>query len=306
MRLPRLHLPRVRLPLDWLGLQGGRTLLLYVGYTATLFVVFLLVTFPHEILIRRALSGVSRGPVDVDFKVARFAWLKGYELSGMRVVSPVADHQPPYVECSRLWIRPSLGALVHGNPYDFLLSAELYGGTALGEISMADGGLMGQVQWHDLDLSRYRTLTFLLEEGQLAGRLSGQFSFEARGPGFAAGQGNGEANVDGASLTAAKIAGFTVPDLHLRRTQLQFTLRRGRLEVRRFKATGDVNVDASGQIVLREPLQNSTLNLRVAIVTSLETPDALKTLVALIPHRRGTKPGTPVTVTGTLARPRVR
>ncbi len=51
-----------------------------------------------------------------------------------------------------------------------------------------------------------------------------------------------------------------------------------------FKASGDVNVDASGQVVMREPLPESQLNLKVTVETSLATPDPIKTLVALIPR----------------------
>jgi type II secretion system protein N len=281
--------------------------LLYIAYTAVLFVVFLIVTFPHELLIRRALSGINQGAVAVQFNAANFAWFRGYELTGLRVAPAAADDgRAPYLECSHVWVRPALGALVRGNPYAMQMSADLYGGTALGEARLADGNLVGNVQWHGIDLARYRTLTALLDEGQLTGKISGQFDFEARDANLAVGQGSGEVSVDGIGLIQAKVAGFGVPELHIRQTKLKFTIRSGRLEVQDFNATGDLNVQGSGQIVLREPVQDSVLNLRGTVLPTATTPDALKAVIALIPRAPGAKPDAPMTVTGTVAHPRVR
>lgn len=304
MRLPSLRLPRPRLSFEWIGALGGRTTLLYIGYTLALFVVFLLFTFPHEQLVRRALGGVTRGPVEIDFKSLNLGF-SGYEISNVRV-TPAADDQYPYLECSRLWVRPSLAALVRGNPYDFLISADLYGGQARGELNVASGGLTGSLQWRDLEISRYRTVTSLLDEGQLGGKVNGQFSFETRANNLSAGQGNGDISIDGASITTAKVNGFTVPDLKLRQARAKFQLRGGHVEIPEFQTMGDINAQGSGQITPREPIQETVLNLHATIVTGLETPDAIKGLVALIPRQPGSKPDAPFNITGTLGNPRVR
>jgi type II secretion system protein N len=306
MRFPRLRLPRPRLSFGRLSSVGGRLMLLYIAYTAVLFVGFLLWTFPHELLVRRVLSNVQTGSVNVDFNAVNFAWYRGYQVSGIRVAAESADGVPPWFECSHLWVRPSLNALVHGNPFDLLLNADLYGGVAQGEVSLADGSVVGNVQWQDLNIGRYRTLTAYFDEGQLAGRVSGQLNFEARGANLNAGQATGEVGVDAASLTGAKIRGFGVPDIHFRQMKLKFALHTGRLEVQDFTATGDLNVQGNGQIVLRDPLEESALNLRVTLETSLATPDAIKGAVALIPRAPGAKPDAPITITGTLAKPRMR
>lgn len=303
MRLPAVRLPR--LSFDWLGALGNRMLWLYVAYTVVLFAVSLLITFPHELLIRQLLTGVNRGAVGIEFTGARFAWWNGYELNGLRF-GPAADGQTPFLECSHLFVRPALGPLIHGNPYDLLLKAELYGGTAEGEVLLAGNTLLGHLSFKDVNLNRYRTLTALLEEGQLNGRLSGDVAFQAVNGKVNAGPANGELLMDGAALTSAKVNGFTVPDIRLRQTKLKFAAKEGRLDVQEFQATGDVNVQASGNITLREPIQDSVLNLRGTIEQSVATPDAIKTLIALIPRPAGAKADAPITLTGTLARPRVR
>lgn len=306
MRLPRVRLPRPRLSFSWLGNFGGRLTLLYIAYTAVLFVGFLLWTFPYKDLVDRVLSNLNNAAVKIDVNAASFAWHRGVELSGIRVAAESLDGRPPLLECSRLWVRPSLNALVRGNPYALLMYADLYGGAAQGEVNMSDGSFVGAAQWQDLNLGRYRTLTSLFDEGQLAGRVSGQLSFEARAGNANAGQVIGEINLEGTSLTGAKIQGFSVPDIHFRQTKVRFTLHGDRLEVQEFNATGDLVVQASGHIVLRDPLPESVLNLRAMFETSLATPDAIKGAVALIPRAPGAKADTPVTITGTLAKPKMR
>ena len=305
MRLPRLRLALPRLSFEWVGALGGRTTLLYVSYTLTLFLGFLLFTFPHEQLVKRALKdSVNRGPVEVDFKSLNLGY-DGYEIAGA-YVAPATNERAPYLEFSRVWVRPSLAALVRGNPYDFLISADLYGGEASGELNVAAGALTGTLKLHGVDISRYRTLTSLLDEGQLTGKLSSQFAFETRASNFSAGQGNGEISIDGASITGAKVNGVPVPDIKLRQAHAKFQVRTGHVEIQELQTTGDVTAQGSGQISLRDPVQDSVLNLRATIVTGLETPDTIKALVALIPRAPGSKPDAPITITGTLAAPRVR
>jgi type II secretion system protein N len=306
MQLARFRIPRPTLSFDWLGELGGRSLILYMGYTSVLFLICLLVTFPHELLIRRALTTVNQGSVNVDFTSAGFGWTRGYELTGLRITSRNAADQTPLLECSRFFVRPAFGELLRGNPYALVVGADLYGGTAQGEVSFKGGNLAGNVEWHDLSLGRYRALTALLEDGQLAGRLSGQFGFEARGPTFSTGQGAGEITLDGASLSDAKINGFSVPDAALTQTKTKFKITSGRIEIQEFTASGDVGIQGSGQIVLREPVSESTLNLRATFLPSPATPPALKGVLMLIPRQPGAKPDAPVTITGPLGRPKIR
>jgi len=304
MRLPRVRMPSVSF--DWLGRLGGRTTWLYIGYTAVLFVGGLLYTFPYQQLVDRVLSSVNTGSVNVGVKSVNFAWFRGWELAGLRVEPAAADGEAPFIEFSRVWVRPSLGALVRGNPYDVLMNAELYGGTLQGEASLTEGNIVGVLQLRELQIGRYRTLASLLDEGQIDGRVSGQLNLEARTGNLNSGQLTGDLVLDGAALTAAKVQGVAVPDIHLRQTKLKFVVHGGRLEVQELSVAGDVNVQGSGQIMLRDPPQNSVLNLRATFETTLATPDPLKAAVALIPRPAGAKPDAPINISGTLGAPKFR
>jgi len=306
MRLPRLRLPQPPISLDWLSAVADRRTVLYTGYTAALFILFLFITFPHDLVVRRALRVINRGAVAVDFSSVSFAWLSGYELSSFRVTALEADGQLPYLESPHVWLRPTLRALLRGRPYDLMLGADLYGGSASGKIVTEAGGLAASLKWADINLGRYRPLMALFEEGQLVGRVSGFLNFESRTAALAAGQSTGELMVEGAALTGAKVNGFPVPDLRLRQTKAKFALREGRLEIQEFQTAGDVDLQGSGNILLRDPPRESVLNLRVTLQQGLTTPDAVKTLIALIPRPPGSKPDAPITITGTIERPHVR
>ena len=307
MRLPRISVPWPALSLGWLGSLVDRTTVLYAVYTLVLFVLFLVLTFPHDLVVRRALTALSDGPVEVQFDTVHLAWFGGYELEGLKVQpDTVPDGTAPYLECSRFLVRPSLAALLRGNPYAMVVRADMYGGRVDGEMALSRGTFAGSLRWSDLRVDRYRAVLALLDEGQVGGRVSGAFDFEARGPNFSTGQGSGELTIDGAALTGVKMNGFGVPDIALRQTRATFKVNNGRLDIQDFTASGDLTVQGAGQVVFRDPPVESTLNLRATFSTTPTTPDALKGALALIPRAPGAKPDAPVTITGTLLRPRFR
>lgn len=139
MRLPRLRLPVPSL--DWVPNVVSRPLLLYTVYTLVLFGVFVVLTFPHELVVRRALERTQNPLVSVDISGARFAWLNGYELQGLRLTPlPLREGVPPVLEWTRLLVRPQYQALLKGNLSTFFVSGELYGGSATGSWSAQNGG----------------------------------------------------------------------------------------------------------------------------------------------------------------------
>lgn len=304
MRMPQLRMPAI--PSFGFALPAfltSRMTWLYVGYTLVLFLIFLLITFPHDLMIRRVLATLDRGPLGLDFATAGLA-PKGYEVAGLKIGGD--DGSVPVLETSKLWVRPALRELLSGNPYAASISGELYGGSVGGRIAYQDGGVAGTVEWKDLDLTRYRTLSAQLDEGEIAGKVSGSVTFDVRGQSFQQGQASGDVVVDRAALTKAKINGWPIPDLHLTQTKTNFKVAGGRLELNDLVATGDVSLQGSGQIVLKDPVGESVLNLRATITATPQTPDAIKAALALIPRPAGSKPDSPLTVTGTLSRPRLR
>jgi type II secretion system protein N len=305
MRLPRLRLPGI--PAGWFSDIGGRPLLLYAGYTATLFIVFLIVTFPHDIIVRRVLQRVQNPTVAVDISGARFAWLRGYELEGVRVAAlPMREGVPPLVELTRLRVRPDYRGLVKGDLSTLILSGELYGGSANGFMSSHDGTLAGSLEWSGLELRRYHGITTWLDEGQLSGTIGGSWSIAyARGDPTSM-EGGGDLTLSRAALAGGKVQGFKVPDLQVTEAKAKVTLKVNRLDLPEFSATGsELELQANGNVTLKEPLDESLLNIRV---TLQKVPEGYKPFLAFLP-RRGAKSDTmPVvfSLSGTLGHPLVR
>jgi len=76
--------------------------------------------------------------------------------------------------------------------------------------------------------------------------------------------------------------------------------------LKELRASGDqLSVEGSGDVVVREPVALSTLNLKLSIDVPPNAPPALRIATALLPKRPpGEKPV--YTLTGTLAAPLLR
>jgi type II secretion system protein N len=310
MRFPklRLRLPRLRgLPrpnFDALGGVLNRTVLLYAAYTLALFLVFSIVNFPHDVVVRRALTQLDLGPLQLDFKSARFAWHRGYELRGIQVSQPPVD--VPVLEVSSVQVLPELRGLMRGEFTGISLRGDLYGGSADGQWTIAGQGGSGQVTLSQLDLGRYRPLTMQLDEGQVSGQVSGAFTVDLSG-GRRAAQVTGEVSVNRPGMVGAKVRGFKLPDLQFAQAKGKLTLKGDRLEIQEFRASGDMlGVQGSGSIVLRDPPETSQLNLRVTFEQSAATPPEIKGALALVPRAPNARPDAPITITGTFAAPQFR
>ncbi|MBI1814178.1 MAG: type II secretion system protein GspN [Deltaproteobacteria bacterium] len=313
MRLPRirLRLPRLsarpRISFEWLGGLVSRTVLLYAGFTLVVFLVGLIVNFPHDIVVRRVMSNVDLSPLQVDFKSARFAWHHGYELRGVRVSQTVAGEDVSWLECSTLDVLPELKGLMRGQFTGVSWQGELYGGTVTGQWTMAGAGGSGQVELSKLELGRYRPLMSQIDEGQITGQVSGNFTVQVPSADRRATQVSGEILVNRPGLLGGKIKGFKIPDLQFAQAKGKLSVKGDRLEIQEFRLVGDqLNGSLSGSIVLRDPAASSQLNLRVTLEPSAATPDAIKGALLLIPRAPGARPDAPITISGTLGAPQIR
>jgi len=304
-----MQFPRPRLPSfpSALGRLLNRPFLLYSLYAVAVFLIFLVYTFPGELIVDRALELAQNPVVDVNVRESAFAWFRGFDLKGVRLTAlPLREGVPPVLEITRLRIRPDYTALIKGNYKAFLVSGELYGGHIEGLGSGADGSLAAQLEWSDLDIGRYRTLTRHLQQGDLSGVFSGA-SMLAYAPGDSDFQGTIELALAGAALVGAKIAGFVVPDFHFEEARTKGSLHGDRLEIEDLVARGDeVNIQASGEITVRQPAAKSALNLRVTLQPGKKSADTIKLILSFLPRPAATREKMPILVTGTLERPRFR
>jgi type II secretion system protein N len=306
MKVPALRLPAWRPSFDWLEGLGGRSVLLYALYTLVLFVVFLFANFPHGVILQRLLRSVDLPGMRLDVGDARFAWWRGFELLGVQL-GPTDPAEPAYLEASSLYVRPGLDGLFSGRPRSVTLSGPLYGGNVDLQVNIGDMN-RGTLTLDAVQLQRYPLLASLLEGGQLAGLLSGAMTVEARGVNTDELRAAGEFELSGATLTDAKRGGIPLPTLHFDTTTMKFSVQGTRFEIQEFEADGpQLKLSLSGQIAMRQPVSDSVLNLKLTALPGPEATDQIKSVLSFLPPpAKGAKPDAPHTVSGTLAKPRLR
>jgi type II secretion system protein N len=312
MRLPAIRLPSIPMPSEWFeGLISRRTVL-YALYTGVLFIVFLIANFPHNVIVQRVLKSVDLSGQGLRLEVGdtRFAWWRGYELQGVRL-TPTDPDALPLMEASSLYVRPGLEGLMRGEINSLHLLGLMYGGAVDGTVAMGDGVRRATIALDGLQLHRYPALTSLLQlrDGAVAGNLSGVITIESHGDDNSDTRAQADVGLDKASLTDATLTnGLALPALHFDRAAMKLSMQGGRVEVQEFEASGpELRLSASGQVVLREPITDSVLNLKFTALPGANSPDEVRTLLSIIPPPpKGAKPDAPRTINGTLARPRLR
>lgn len=250
----------------------------YVAWTAACFVVFLAITFPHDLIVRQ---WVERLATESGWQLRyRSVWLRpwnGYHLSEVELVGP-GDDPDPWVSLREIVLRPSWGALFGRGVLPLGFSASAYGGDIDGVVR-SEGGV--DLDWSDLRLSDYPRLTRLVE-GAWAGEVSGQAALTGLSDVHAL-EGSGKFALRKAALTQGKIRGFTVPDLHFASGDGEFVVHGGRVEVRQLKLSGsEVDADARGQVFLAERNSVATLNLSVNLKPIPGANPSLEPLLLLL------------------------
>lgn len=312
MRFPAIRLPSLPMPSEWTeGLITRRTVL-YALYTGVLFLVFLIANFPHNLIVQRVLRSIDLSAQGLRLEVGdtRFAWWHGYELQRVRL-SPTDPDALPLMEASSFYVRPGLDGLLRGQINSLHLLGLMYGGAVEGTVAMSDGLRRTTITFDGLQLHRYPALAGLLQlqDGAVAGNLSGVITIESHGANGSDTRAEADVGLDKASLTDATLAnGLTLPALHFDKAALKLSVQGGRVEVQDLDANGpELRLSASGQIALREPVNDSVLNLKFTALPGANSPDEVRTLLSFIPPPpKGAKPDAPRTISGTLARPRVR
>lgn len=294
----RLFRFQVRLPRpSFAGLSGRGRLFLYGLYTFLLFLVFLVVNFPHEVLVRRALEQVDLGRWRIEVQAARFAWWKGLELRGVKVRSADVGEHAPWLETGRLYVRPRLSGLLRGELSGLHLDGVMYNGDVEAQWTVENGQRRVALSVSSLELSRYPLVGALLEEGQIVGQLSLFLSLEARDKGVASAEGAGELSLQNGRIAGAHVHGFSLPDLTGCNGGTKVEMKTGRLEVQGLQLDcSELKLTASGTVLVQEDLANSRLNLQLSAEPGAAATEQWKVMAPLIPCG----------LTGTLAHPRAQ
>lgn len=300
-------LDRARAVLAGLGARAARgTTLGYVVFTVTVFLIALVATFPHELVVNRALrDATGRSAFEVETGASRIGWTLAYGIDSLRVRLRDVEGDPVLV-AEALQFSPSRFGLLRGQPYPLGFGASLYGGTLRGVVDPRPASFAVNATLEGVDLSRYTGARPWLD-GRLRGRLEGTVTLDGGGRGAAAAAGSVVLRIPGLTLEGAKIRGITVPDLHFTDVHANGTVKNARLEIDELVADGqEIVLRGDGDVLLRDPLDASVLSLALTISPAAGAPDGLKLAINMIPGTSGEGGARRVSVIGTLGRPTVR
>lgn len=259
---------------------ASRSFLLYAAYTAALFVVFLVVTFPYDLIARRMVDQLNaQSGWQIDYRDASFVPWDGYRFHEVRLLAAPQGVEP-WIQAREMSLRPSLEGFLGRGFSHASFRGEAYGGRFSGAVAR-DEGVTIELSWSELNLAAYPRLATLIE-GKWAGRTSGSVHVVARDAPRSI-DGDGKIGLHNAALTQARVSGFTVPDLHFAQGDCDFDLRGGRLEIRSLKLSGsEVDAELRGQLYLRAPLGESVVNATLTVKPVPGAPAGLDSLLTLL------------------------
>ncbi len=278
----------------------------YALFTVVVFLIALVATFPHELLVNRVLrSATGRSAFQVETGASRLGWTLAYGIESLRVRLRDTDGDP-LLAAEALHLSPSRFGLLRGQPYPLGFAASLYGGSLRGVVDPRPASFAVNATLEGVDLSRYTGAHPWLD-GRLRGRLEGAVALDGAGRGAAAAAGTVVLRIPGLSLEGARIRGITVPDLHFTDVHANGTVKNARLEIDELVADGqEIVLRGDGNVLLRDPLDASVLSLALTITPGAGAPDGLKLAINMIPGTSGEGGARRVSVIGTLGRPTVR
>jgi type II secretion system protein N len=263
-----------------------RSIVYYALYTVVLFLFFLVITFPHDLVARRyALELERRSGWELRFDDAWLVPWAGYRFANFRI-QPGGSAATPWLGLRRLDLRPSLQTFLGGGLSYVSFHGDAYDGEFSGSVAIGDPTVI-DVSWEDLALGSYPRLTEIIE-GRWNGSLSGELHLEF-GESLRDAEGRGKLSLRDGSLTGGNARGFTVPDLTATQGDGELEVKGGRLEIRTLKLTGaEIDADLRGQLYLRAPLPQTVVNATLSVKPVPGGPPGIEGLLTLA--NRGQKP----------------
>ena len=278
------------------------------GGAVLAFFLFLVLTFPYDVLARRIEMEAKRAGADVTIGSAGAGGLAAVRARDVRVrIAPASGDAWPELRFDRAVVSPDLIALILRRT-SFGFSVEGYGGTARGHVALSDdprqpGVSSFRIDASDLDLSALplRDLAGVLA----AGKLRLKADLPALLPVETA-RGSISLLLEGAAVTGGSVAGFSLPRTALGRVEGAVAVEKGVARIDKTQARGgDVEADVDGNVNLRPLLSLSQADLHVRFRANdswLNENGMIKGMIGLIQNARQGDGSYVFTLNGPLSR----
>jgi type II secretion system protein N len=273
------------------------------------FALFLVLTFPYDVLARRIEVEARRAGADLTIGSMSGAGIVGVRARNVRLrISPAPGAEAaPELRFERADVSPDLLALIlRRTSFGFAVVA--YGGTARGHMALSNdpqrpGVSSFRIDARDLDLA---TLP-LREMGGLTA--TGKLRLAADLPTLlpaGATTGSLSLSLEGGALTGGTVMGFPVPKTSLGHVEGEVAVDKGTAHVEKTSARGgDIDADVDGNINLRPLLSLSQADLHVRFHPSdrwLNENPALRGMMGFMQNARQGDGSYLFTFTGPLSR----
>jgi len=278
------------------------------GGAVLAFFLFLVLTFPYDVLARRIEMEAKRAGAEVTIGSAGAGGLAAVRARYVRVrIAPASGDAWPELRFERAAVSPDLIALILRRT-SFGFSVEGYGGTARGHVALSNdprqpGVSSFRIDASDLDLSALplRDLAGVLA----AGKLRLKADLPALLPVETA-RGSISLLLEGAAVTGGSVAGFSLPRTALGRVEGAVAVEKGVARIDKTQARGgDVEADVDGNVNLRPLLSLSQADLHVRFRANdswLNENGMIKGMIGLIQNARQGDGSYVFTLNGPLSR----
>jgi type II secretion system protein N len=276
----------------------------YAAFTTIVFLVALVVSLPHDLIAARALDlATARAPVRIGFRSVALAFPNGYRFTDVRVTPP--GGADPLATLAEVTVRVPFGALVTGDVRQAVFSGRAYGGEFRGHARLAGNTVTGALDASGIGLGP-ALAPFVPPPGRVQGDATLSLQLSGDGRTTQSTEGTVTLAVRDLALEQVSVRGFRVPDIAFPTIDAAAEVFGARLQVREARAAGnDLRFDATGDVLLREPLPQSVLNLRLTIEVPPNAQPALRVATGLLPKRPpGEAPA--YTLKGTIGAPVLR
>jgi type II secretion system protein N len=283
----------------------ARALLFAYGlFTFLVFVLALVWSLPHDLIAAQALDiATARAPVRISFRAVTLAFPNGYRFTDLRV-TPTGSKDPAVV-LSEVTLRLPFTGLLTGSFRQALFTGRAYGGDFAGYVRLTGARVAGELEAKAVRLEP-ALAPFLAPPGRVEGEATVSLRLAGDGRTTQSSEGDVSVSVQNLKLDHVSVRGFRLPDLAFPTVDASAQVFGARLQVKEARAAGDdLNFAATGDVLLREPVQQSVLNLRMTIEVPPNAQPALRIATGLLPKRApGEAPA--YALKGTIAAPVLR
>jgi type II secretion system protein N len=272
-------------------------------YGVACFLVFLVLTFPADLLLQRVVASIERtAMLRIAYGESRWTWNKGWILLDVSIDKPGMTP----LRLSRFTLAPSIGGLLQGRPFPLTFSALLYGGAARGVLHYDNSAYDLQFSLEQIALEHW-PFPPPWGQGRMSGALTAEGSLHGVAADIATWSGALTASLVEGALKAGSAVTIPLPPLRAVQARLQATCKNGRIEVSDLTLEADgVTARLQGAVALRSPLEWSALDLQLTARQTGAPPPGLAALVSLLPVAPGGAGERKAALTGTLAAPALR